>query len=243
MIDPSTADITGRVLECLARFPRFDLDHPVVAARAAASCGGTSSRRCWYGRWGVNYIYGTWQVLRGLRCIGEDMQRRTSAAPCAGCVHHQNADGGWGESIASYDDARAARRGASTPSQTAWALMGLLAAGEGDSPAVRRGVRHLVDTQDAAGTWEQEGGPGPVPQGLLSELPPLPSHLPADGAGAIPGRSLVLLKTQVTSLRGPAYDGAGGLGWTCHWATQHGPASHQLWQRHLQSALSVRIPG
>ncbi|MEP6652447.1 MAG: squalene--hopene cyclase, partial [Myxococcales bacterium] len=156
MIDPSTADITARVLECLARFPRFNLAHPVVQRALDFLRRDQASDGCWYGRWGVNYLYGTWQVLRGLRCIGEDMQSPVVRRAVRWLVHHQNADGGWGESIASYDDVTQRGVGPSTPSQTAWALMGLLAAGEVDSPAVSRAVRHLITTQDAAGTWQQE---------------------------------------------------------------------------------------
>src|SRR5207244_235456 len=110
----------------------------------------------WYGRWGVNYIYGTWQVLRGVAAVGADLSAPYVRRGARWLIDHQNADGGWGESIASYDDPSQRGRGASTPSQTAWAVMGLLAAGEIDSAAVRRGVRWLLDTQTGEGTWEQE---------------------------------------------------------------------------------------
>src|SRR3954462_12854273 len=74
MIDPSTADITGRVLECLGQFPGFTVWHPVVDRARRFLCATQSPEGCWYGRWGVNYIYGTWQVLCGLRAVDEDMQ-------------------------------------------------------------------------------------------------------------------------------------------------------------------------
>jgi squalene-hopene/tetraprenyl-beta-curcumene cyclase len=157
MIDPSTADITGRVLECLAHFPAFagaDRD-PVVRRAVAFLKRAQETDGSWYGRWGVNHIYGTWQVLRGLVAVGEDKD-----APCVrravrwlrGC---QNSDGGWGESIASYTDAERRGVGASTPSQTAWAVMGLLAAEGPHDRAVERGVHHLLDHQNDVGTWEQ----------------------------------------------------------------------------------------
>jgi squalene-hopene/tetraprenyl-beta-curcumene cyclase len=155
MIDPSTADITSRVLECLSRFPEFGGAHPVVERAKAFLRRDQTTEGCWYGRWGVNYLYGTWQVLRGLRCIGEDPQAPYLRRAVGWLLDRQNSDGGWGESIASYDDPSQKGVGASTPSQTAWALMGLLAASDVNGQAVRRGVRYLLDHQDAAGTWEQ----------------------------------------------------------------------------------------
>jgi squalene-hopene/tetraprenyl-beta-curcumene cyclase len=154
MIDPSTADITARVLESLSHFPGFGVAHPAVARALGFLRRDQTTEGCWYGRWGVNYLYGTWQVLRGLGTIGEEMQapyvRRAVRWLCA----HQNEDGGWGESIASYDHPAEKGVGASTPSQTAWAIMGLVAAGEAQSPAVRRGVLHLIERQQA-GTWAE----------------------------------------------------------------------------------------
>ena len=156
MIDPSTADMTGRVLESLSYFPGFTPAHPVVQRALAFLRRDQSSDGAWYGRWGVNYIYGTWQVLRGAACIGEDREAPYLRRGVRWLQDHQNADGGWGESIASYDDPAQRGVGVSTPSQTAWALMGLMAAGELDSHAVRRGLRWLLDHQDAAGTWAQD---------------------------------------------------------------------------------------
>ncbi len=160
MIDPSTADITGRVLECLATFPQFGSSHPVVRRAVQFLHKDQMSDGSWYGRWGVNHIYGTWQVLRGLRCIGEDMQAPPVRRAVRWFLGHQNGDGGWGESIASYDDPSQRGVGDSTPSQTAWAVMGLVAAGEAASQAVASGVRYLTDRQDEAGTWEQPAWSG-----------------------------------------------------------------------------------
>jgi squalene-hopene/tetraprenyl-beta-curcumene cyclase len=155
MIDPSTADITGRVLESLGYFPGFDARHPVVARALRFLRRDQTRDGAWYGRWGVNYIYGTWQVLRGMACIGEDLTAPHVRSAVRWLLAHQNRDGGWGESIASYSDPSQAGVGPSTPSQTAWAVMGLVAAGEERSTAVRNGVRHLLERQDAAGTWSE----------------------------------------------------------------------------------------
>jgi squalene-hopene/tetraprenyl-beta-curcumene cyclase len=160
MIDPSTADITGRVLECLGYFPGFDARHPVVARALRFLRRDQTSDGAWYGRWGVNYVYGTWQVLRGMACIGEDLTAPHVRRAVRWLLAHQNRDGGWGESIASYTDPSQAGVGASTPSQTAWAVMGLVAAGEERSTAVRSGVRHLLERQDAAGTWAETAWTG-----------------------------------------------------------------------------------
>jgi squalene-hopene/tetraprenyl-beta-curcumene cyclase len=156
MIDPSTADITGRVLECLSQFPGFGMRHPAVRDALQFLRRDQLTDGCWYGRWGVNYIYGTWQVLRGLACIGEDMDAPYVRRAMRWLLAHQNPDGGWGESIASYDDPAQRGVGESTPSQTAWAVMGLLAAGQTDDPAVRRGVDYLLDGQQAGGSWRQD---------------------------------------------------------------------------------------
>jgi squalene-hopene/tetraprenyl-beta-curcumene cyclase len=160
MIDPSTADITGRVLESLSHFPEFTTAHPTVRRALDFLRRDQTTDGAWYGRWGVNYIYGTWQVLRGVACIGEDLEAPYIRRGARWLRDHQNPDGGWGESIASYDDPGQRGVGASTPSQTAWALMGLMAAGESDSHAVRRGVTWLLNRQDAEGTWAQEAWTG-----------------------------------------------------------------------------------
>jgi len=156
MIDPSTADITGRVLECLSHFDAFNLHHPVVQRALRFLRSDQCDDGSWFGRWGVNYIYGTWQVLRGLHCIGEDMEQSYVRRAARWLIDRQNPDGGWGESIASYYDPRAKGTGPSTPSQTAWAVMGLIAAYETDSTAVRAGVRYLLDHQGEGGGWPEE---------------------------------------------------------------------------------------
>jgi squalene-hopene/tetraprenyl-beta-curcumene cyclase len=154
MIDPSTADITGRVLECLSQFPGFGRQHPTIRRARLFLYDAQRPEGCWYGRWGVNYLYGTWQALCGLRAIGDDMAGVRVRRAVAWLLEHQNRDGGWGESIASYDAPERMGEGASTPSQTAWVLLGLMAAGKVESQAVRRGIAYLLDRQQA-GTWAQ----------------------------------------------------------------------------------------
>lgn len=155
MLDPSCPDITARVLEALGHYGHGPAEPHVL--RALAFLRRTQEKSgCWIGRWGVNYLYGTWQVLQGLQAIGfaqtDPMVRR--AAAWLKLV--QQPGGGWGESCASYDDPALAGQGTPTASQTAWALLGLLAAGEADSDAVRAGVAYLLATQQPDGTWHEE---------------------------------------------------------------------------------------
>jgi squalene-hopene/tetraprenyl-beta-curcumene cyclase len=155
MIDPSTADITGRVLESLGRIGVLH-QHPEAVSRAVAFLERQQGMDgSWFGRWGVNHIYGTWLALVGLRWAGKPVDSPSVRRGAAWLERHQNADGGWGESIASYDDPAARGRGESTPSQTAWALMGLRAAGWAAAPAARRGVEWLLRRQTGEATWEQ----------------------------------------------------------------------------------------
>ncbi len=154
MIDPSTADITARVLECLAHFG-FTRDDECVQRAIEFLKRDQCADGSWFGRWGTNYIYGTWQVLRGLRLIGEDMRLPYIRRAVAWLKNIQNPDGGWGESVRSYDDPQFKGTGPSTASQTAWAVMGLISAGETRSPEVARGIRYLTETQTEAGTWDE----------------------------------------------------------------------------------------
>jgi squalene-hopene/tetraprenyl-beta-curcumene cyclase len=154
LMDPSTEDLAGRVLEALG-YLGFRPDEPA----AMGAIGFVKSRQqrdgSWYGRWGVNYLYGTWSVLAGLRSIGEDMSQPYVRKAVAWLLSRQNPDGGWGESCYTYDDPRTAGMGKSTASQTAWALLGLLHAGEADHPAVARGIRFLLETRTADGLWDE----------------------------------------------------------------------------------------
>ncbi len=158
ILDPSCADLTGRVLELLGKIghPRDDsrIRRALAFLRRTQEPDGS-----WYGRWGVNYIYGTWQVLRGLHAIGEDTRQDWIVRARDWLDSCQNEDGGWGETCASYDDSRLKGKGPSTASQTAWALMGLLAAlhpGEHAArKSIRRGVAWLLEKQSADGSWPE----------------------------------------------------------------------------------------
>ena len=153
LLDPSTEDLTGRGLELLGTLGHGP-DHP-AAQRALGFIRKTQHETgAWYGRWGVNYIYGTWSVLRGLGAIGEDCLADYIQRAIAWIEQRQNDDGGWGETLASYEDETLAGRGESIPSQTAWALLGLFAAGRTEGKAVEQGIRYLIDTQTADGSWE-----------------------------------------------------------------------------------------
>jgi squalene-hopene/tetraprenyl-beta-curcumene cyclase len=153
LLDPSTEDLTGRGLELLGTLG-YGLDFE--PARRGLQFIRRTQRHDgpWFGRWGVNYIYGTWSVLRGLRLIGEDMGQEYVQRAVRWLEQHQNGDGGWGETCESYDRPELAGTGASTPSQTAWALLALLAAGVTRSAAVVRGVAYLLRTQQRDGAWE-----------------------------------------------------------------------------------------
>jgi squalene-hopene/tetraprenyl-beta-curcumene cyclase len=152
MLDPSTCDVTSRVLELLGLIG-FPQAHRIVKPALRFVQHHQEPDGSWYGRWGVNYIYGTSHVLCGLRAIGEDMRQPYVRQAVQWFLEHQNADGGWGESCKSYEDPASRGVGNSTASQTAWVLMGLLAAGEARHQAVTRGVHYLLQTQTAEGTW------------------------------------------------------------------------------------------
>lgn len=155
MLDPSCPDITARVLEALAHYGHR-VGRPHVDTAIAFIARTQEADGSWFGRWGVNYIYGTWQVLAGLAAVGFDTSSPMARRGVRWLKEHQNADGGWGETCGSYDDPALAGQGESTPSQTAWAVLGLLAAGEADSEEVRAGIEYLIAEQTADGEWEEE---------------------------------------------------------------------------------------
>ncbi len=155
MIDPPTADVTARVLEFMG-YVGYDLSFPRIKKAVDFLRQEQEKDGSWFGRWGVNYIYGTWQVLRGLAAIGEDMNQPYIRRAADWLKSVQMDDGGWGERCDTYNDPSLKGKGPSTPSQTAWGLMGLLAAGEnGDSEPVRRAVDYLIRTQKIDGTWDE----------------------------------------------------------------------------------------
>jgi squalene-hopene/tetraprenyl-beta-curcumene cyclase len=159
MLDPSCADITGRVLEALGHYG-FRVGHPQVDRALGFLRRTQEPAGCWLGRWGVNYIYGTWQVLEGLARVGFDRDDPMVRRAVDWLKAVQQPGGAWGETCASYDDPSLAGQGPPTASQTAWALLGLIAAGEATSPEVLRGVDALVATQGADGNWEEESFTG-----------------------------------------------------------------------------------
>jgi squalene-hopene/tetraprenyl-beta-curcumene cyclase len=154
MQDPSCPDITGRVLECLGHCG-LTTNHAAVRRAIAFIQSHQEAEGCFFGRWGVNYVYGTWQVLTGLRSIGMDMTVpwvRKAADWLRKC---QKADGSWGETCDSYDDPSLKGTGHSTPSQTAWGAMGIMAAAGPHDPACQRAIRWLCENQSADGAWEE----------------------------------------------------------------------------------------
>jgi squalene-hopene/tetraprenyl-beta-curcumene cyclase len=167
MLDPPTVDITGRMLEMLATYGYARGDKRIEKAiefilREQEPDGS------WFGRWGVNYIYGTFLVLRGLDAIGFDHHEPQVQQAAEWIRMVQNPDGGWGETCGSYDEPDTRGVGPSTPSQTAWALLGLLAAGDDRSDSIAKGIRWLLTRQRADGSWDESIGEGPTRQGLIT---------------------------------------------------------------------------
>lgn len=154
LLDPSTSDVTGRCIELLAMLG-YDRKFPPVARALRFLKSEQEPCGAWFGRWGVNYLYGTWSVLRGLARVGEDPSQPYIRKAVDWLKSRQNPDNGWGETCYSYADAAYAGRGKSTASQTAWALLGLMAAGEGKSAAVQRGIHFLLSTQNDQGSWDE----------------------------------------------------------------------------------------
>jgi len=154
MIDPPTADITARVLEMYGRLGVRGGD-PMFERALRFVWDEQETDHCWIGRWGVNYIYGTWQVLVGLTEFGVPSDDARLQAAARWLKEKQQADGGWGETPQSYDEPALRGIGNTTPSQTAWALLGLMAAGEHRSPAVQTGIQYLLTRQRSDGTWDE----------------------------------------------------------------------------------------
>jgi squalene-hopene/tetraprenyl-beta-curcumene cyclase len=154
MLDPPTVDITGRILEMLATYG-YDRNDPRVKKALKFIRAEQEPDGSWFGRWGVNYIYGTMQVLRGLEAMGVDHHEPYVQQGAEWLRMFQNSDGGWGETCGSYDDSTTKGVGPSTPSQTAWAVMGLLAASDTRSDSVARGIAYLLRTQKKDGSWDE----------------------------------------------------------------------------------------
>jgi squalene-hopene/tetraprenyl-beta-curcumene cyclase len=157
VIDYPTEDVTAHIVEALALLGGAGT--PEVRRAVEYLRGEQQRDGSWWGRWGVNYVYGTGAVLPALKAAGEDMSQPCVRRAVRWLVQAQNPDGGWGESCESYTDPRLSARGPSTASQTAWALLALDAAGTaGDGPAheaIERGVSYLVERQEEDGQWQE----------------------------------------------------------------------------------------
>ena len=155
MLDPECADITARIIELLGN-EKYPADHPQIQKALKYLRGEQEEDGSWYGRWGVNYLYGTWQVLRGLRALNLNMNEPwlLKARDWLESVQHE--DGGWGERCNTYDDPVFKGQGPSTASQTAWAVMALCAFDDPERPSLKRGIEYLTKTQNPDGSWSEE---------------------------------------------------------------------------------------
>jgi len=167
MLDPPTVDITGRMLEMLASYGYTRSDRRVQKA-IDFILSEQEPDGSWFGRWGVNYLYGTFLVLRGLEAIGFDQHEPQVQQAAEWIRMVQNPDGGWGESCDSYDNPDTRGVGTSTPSQTAWALLGLLAAGDDRSDSIAKGIRWLLARQTLEGSWDESIGQGGMRQAIYT---------------------------------------------------------------------------
>ena len=161
LLDPPTEDVTARCISMLAQLGETASTSPAVAAGIAYLRKTQLAEGSWYGRWGLNYIYGTWSVLCALNAAGVGHQDPMVRKAADWLLSVQNADGGWGEDAASYrldykEFDKGFDGGPTTPSQTAWALLGLMAAGEVENPAVARGVEYLLTAQTEKGLWDEQ---------------------------------------------------------------------------------------
>jgi len=155
MQDPSCPDITGRIFESLGH-NGLTVSHDAVKRGVAFIRAHQDPCGAWWGRWGVNFIYGTWQVLTGLRSVGEDMNQPYIRKAAAWLKSVQKPDGSFGETCQSYEDQSLKGIGESTPSQTAWGAMGMLAALDPADPDVQRAIAWLIDYQADDGNWEEQ---------------------------------------------------------------------------------------
>jgi squalene-hopene/tetraprenyl-beta-curcumene cyclase len=155
ILDPTCSDLTARTLELLG-YIGFNPRERSVRDAMQYLIDTQDEDGSWYGRWGVNYIYGTWQVLRGLRAIGQDMTQDWILRGRDWLESCQNNDGGWGETCGTYENPSTKGIGESTASQTAWAIMGICACGDLDRRSIQRGLRYLLSAQKPDGSWAEE---------------------------------------------------------------------------------------
>ncbi|MGA2636297.1 squalene--hopene cyclase [Methylocella sp.] len=157
LLDPPTADVTARCISMLGQFGETAKSNPALGRAVEYLVREQETDGSWFGRWGMNYIYGTWSVLSALNAIEYDRSSEVVRKSVAWLKRIQNADGGWGEGGESYAlEYKGYEAAPSTSSQTAWALLGLMAAGEVDAPEVARGLRYLTRTQAGDGFWTEE---------------------------------------------------------------------------------------
>jgi squalene-hopene/tetraprenyl-beta-curcumene cyclase len=156
LLDPPTEDVTARCVSMLAQLGDTMETSPPVRAAVEYLRRTQLADGSWYGRWGLNYIYGTWSVLCALNAVGLDHGAPAMRKAAAWLISIQNEDGGWGEDGSSYKlDYRGYERAPSTASQTAWALLGLMATGDVGDPAVERGIAYLMRHQGGDGFWDE----------------------------------------------------------------------------------------
>jgi squalene-hopene/tetraprenyl-beta-curcumene cyclase len=153
--DPSCPDITGRTLECLS-YHGFTKDHPAVRDAIRFMKSRQERDGCWFGRWGVNYIYGTWQVVGGLRAVGYDMSEAWVQRAGQWLRSVQKPDGSFGETANSYEDPSLRGTGPSTASQTAWGAMAMMSIYGPHDAGVQRAMQWLLDTQLENGNWKED---------------------------------------------------------------------------------------
>jgi squalene-hopene/tetraprenyl-beta-curcumene cyclase len=157
LLDPPTEDVTARCLSMLAQLGQTADTSKAVAASIDYLRRTQHPEGSWWGRWGMNYIYGTWSVLCALNAAGVGHQDPMMRKAVSWLVTIQNQDGGWGEDAVTYGlDYRGQTAAPSTASQTAWALLALMAAGEVENPAVSRGIGYLMATQAEKGLWDEQ---------------------------------------------------------------------------------------
>jgi squalene-hopene/tetraprenyl-beta-curcumene cyclase len=154
VIDPPSVDVTAHIVEAFSVLG-WPTDSPEVTRAVSYILQEQEPDGAWFGRWGVNYLYGTGAVLPGLEAVGFDMSDQRVQMAVDWVVSCQNSDGGWGETCASYADPRLRGKGDSTASQTGWAILALIAGGRVDSEAVGRGVNYLVTSQRLDGAWDE----------------------------------------------------------------------------------------
>jgi squalene-hopene/tetraprenyl-beta-curcumene cyclase len=156
LLDPPSADVTARCVSLIAQLGETRETSAVLARGIDALLKDQERDGSWFGRWGMNYIYGTWSALCALAVVGQDPRSEPIRRAVAWLLRVQNADGGWGESGSSYKlNYKGLEPSPSTASQTAWALLGLMAAGEADCAAVARGVAYLAAAQGEDGFWSE----------------------------------------------------------------------------------------